>query len=137
MQLPWTLRWLALLAGLCVLALLLVARQLEPSPFGYGTHQQLGLPPCSSLVLFGSTCPACGMTTAWAWTTRGQIWPALQANAGGAMLALIAMAYLPSSCYFFAGGRTSRKGWFSLALGNGLLVSLGVAIVQWALRLVN
>ncbi len=39
---------LALLAVAVVpLAMLAVATQLEPSAAGLGTHQQLGLPPCS------------------------------------------------------------------------------------------
>ena len=50
------------LAG-CV-ALLSVAAWLTPDELGVGSHQQLGLPPCSMLTLTGYPCPTCGMTTA-------------------------------------------------------------------------
>ncbi len=51
-----------------------VARWLEPDAKGYGTHQQLGLPPCSSILLFGSKCPACGMTPPGAWRWMAAWW---------------------------------------------------------------
>ena len=54
------------------MGLLAVAAWLEPSPTGIGTHQQLGLPPCTFWMLFGRPCPTCGMTTSWAHLVRGQ-----------------------------------------------------------------
>jgi hypothetical protein len=127
-------RALTLLAGIGTLALLTTARILEPASDGLGTHQQLGLPPCTSIYLFGVRCPSCGMTTAWALTTRGLWIEALQVNAGGFLLALIALAYLPASCYFFLSGRSSRGGWFSLSLAISLMVALAVATLQWCFR---
>ena len=62
------------------------ARCLVPDPRGLGTHQQLGLPPCTFRVLFGRPCPACGMTTAWANVLRGRLPPALRANVTGTLL---------------------------------------------------
>lgn len=135
LRLSWPLRYLTLTSGLAVLATLVVARSLNPSERGYGTHRQLGLPPCTSVALWGVTCPSCGMTTSWALATRGRWVEAAQANAGGLLLAIIAMAYLPASCYFFTTGRTSRGGRFSLGLAISLLSALIVAIVQWSIRL--
>ena len=37
----------------------------RPSHDGHGTHQQLGLPPCPSVLLFDRPCPGCGLTTSW------------------------------------------------------------------------
>ncbi len=135
MQLSKSIRFLALLSGVGVLALLLTARILEPAAEGYGTHRQLGFPPCSSLVLFGTKCPACGMTTSWSMLLRGQISGAIRANVGGLMIGLIAMAYLPTSCYLFLSGRTSRRGLVSLAFGCSLLIAMTASILQWAFRL--
>ena len=130
-----TWRVLALLSGVCVLAVLLTARALEPDTDGFGTHQQLGLPPCTSVALFGVKCPSCGMTTSWSLATRGRVLEAASVNAGGLLLAIIAMAYLPASCYFSCVGRSTRGSWFSLALGISILTSLAIAVAQWLWRL--
>src|SRR5207247_577108 len=50
-------------AALGMTALLGVARLVEPDLRGYGTHEQLGLPPCTFRLLTGIACPSCGMTT--------------------------------------------------------------------------
>lgn len=77
--------------ALILLVPLITARLLSPDPAGLGTHQQLGLPPCSMRVLLGVRCPACGMTTSWSHFTRGDPITSLRVNAGGAGLALITM----------------------------------------------
>jgi len=130
-----TWRVLAFVSGVCVLGVLLTSRALEPSSDGFGTHQQLGLPPCSSVALLGIKCPSCGMTTSWSLATRGRFVEAASVNAGGLLLAIIAMAYLPASCYFSWRGRSTRGSWFSLALGVSILTSLAIAVAQWLWRL--
>ena len=133
-NLTWMLRLVSLSAGLFILCLFVVARILQPDEAGLGTHMQLGLPPCTSISLLGLPCPSCGMTTAWSLLTRGQLSLALQRNAGGTLLAIIGIAYLPASCYFFFCGRSTR-GWFSLALAIAIASALGVSICQWMVRL--
>ena len=56
--------------ALALLALLVTAGTLTPDEQGFGTHQQLGLPPCTFYLVFKRPCPACGMTTSWAWLLR-------------------------------------------------------------------
>lgn len=131
------LRVLNLFAGLAVLAMLVVAYQLQPAAIGLGTHQQLGLPPCTFIALYNIPCPSCGMTTSWSLLMHGRWLDSAQTNAGGFLLALIALAYLPASCYFFVGGRASRGGWFSLLLATGLVVAMLLAVIQWGIRLAN
>ncbi len=133
-QLTYAIRMLSLACGVTLAILLAVAFQLRPNPAGLGTHQQLGLPPCSVVVLCGVPCPSCGMTTSWAFLTRGEIGSAFQANVGGAMLALIAMAYIPASCYFFLSGRATRRGWFCDALAICLTLALVATLAQWVVR---
>ena len=78
--------------ALALLALLVTAGILTPDARGHGTHQQLGLPPCTFYLIFQRPCPACGMTTSWAWLLRGEIGHALAANAGGTLLAGLSLA---------------------------------------------
>lgn len=131
------LRWFNGLMGLVVLGIFAIALYLRPSPEGMGTHQQLGLPPCTTVALFGVRCPSCGMTTSWSLFVRGDWLESVQVNTGGYMLALIALAYLPASCYLCIGGRSTRGGWLSLSLAIGLALALVVALVQWGWRLAN
>jgi hypothetical protein len=135
LQLSGFLRWLALLSAIALVVVLGVARYLTPASSGMGTHQQLGLPPCTSLMLWGKPCPACGMTTSWSYVTRGQLAAAAKVNCGGLLLALIALAVIPASCYFFVTGRATRGQWFSTALAVCLVVALGLATVQWIVRI--
>ncbi len=135
LRLSKTWRVLAAVSGLAVLGILVTARCLEPASAGFGTHQQLGLPPCTSIALYGIRCPSCGMTTAWSLATRGEFLEAARMNCGGLLLALIALGYIPASGYFSWRGRSTRSGWFSLALGISILTSLAIAITQWLWRL--
>lgn len=79
-------RW-AVLLGVLFLCPLVLAAFLQPDRRGHGTHQQLGLPPCTFEVFFGLPCPSCGSTTAFAYAVRGRFSDALRANVGGTIVA--------------------------------------------------
>jgi hypothetical protein len=123
------------LAGLALLTPLAIAACLRPNPLGMGTHQQLGLPPCTFVTLFGIRCPSCGMTTSWSHFVRGQWWQALQANVGGCLLA--AIVAVSGSWMLLAAvsgrrpARTPREG--MLAAGAVCLVLITLA--DWVVRL--
>src|SRR5271166_4963513 len=91
-------RWYVLLLAAGLLGLLGVARGLEPDPRGYGTHTQLGLGPCAFAVVTGRPCPTCGMTTAFAWFTRGSLGGSWRASPAGC---LIALSIVPVSVWLF------------------------------------
>ena len=74
-----------LVAGPCF-AVLLAAAWLQPTAGGYGTHEQLGIPPCSFLTVSGWPCPSCGLTTSFSATTHGQLALAWQAQPFGIVL---------------------------------------------------
>ncbi len=102
-QLEGPARWLLVLVAAGLAALLGVARWLEPDPRGYGTHTQLGLGPCAFATITGRPCPTCGMTTSFAWFSRGCLARSWQANPGGCLIALLSIPvgfWLLLCCWF-------------------------------------
>ncbi len=91
LHLQWVVRVVAAACGLGLLGMLIVARVLQPEVSGLGTHRQLKLPECGVWMVTGQPCPSCGMTTAWAHATRGNLIASAQSNAGGLLLACSAM----------------------------------------------
>lgn len=89
---PGFVRAVALLLAVGPASGLIVASCLQPDSRGLGTHQQLGLPPCSMRMMFGIRCPGCGMTTSWAYFTRGKWHASAQANVAGFLLAWFSLA---------------------------------------------
>ncbi|QDT15838.1 DUF2752 domain-containing protein [Alienimonas californiensis] len=122
-----------------------LARSLTPSEAGLGTHQQLGLPPCTVRVLCGLPCPACGMTTSFAHFTRGQWAGSLSANSGGFLLALLCLGLIPILARAALTGRLAfprlgRRGDASAARPEwwgvvGLSLVGAVTLIDWAFRL--
>ncbi len=76
-QLMWFLMWLGT-TGFAV--------YLRPDPHSHGTHQQLGLPPCPSVLAFHRPCPGCGLTTSFTATVHGDFIAAFKAHAFGPIL---------------------------------------------------
>ncbi len=115
--------------------LLMIAAVLTPNPDGLGTHQQLGLPPCSTRWLFGIRCPGCGMTTSWSWMMKGNLLQSFRTNTGGALFCLLAMWTIPIASYVALKGRGTREGWFSRYGLIAMLIAVAVTAVDWIWRL--
>jgi len=126
--------WLMVVAA-GLLALLAVAAWVRPDESGQGTHQQLGLPPCTFRTLTGRPCPSCGMTTSWAHLVRGEAADALRANVAGSLLGLAAMAAAPWLLLCSAAGRW--VGWTpgSTPLAVAAVALGGVMVLDWVRRL--
>ena len=133
--LPARIRWLLVLTAAGLAMSLAIAGAVEPDPRGYGTHEHLGLRPCTFRVLFNRPCPSCGMTTAWAYAMHGHWLFAFRANAGGALLALAAML----AAVWFLGSavlgrwlfRPPSPKWIGLGASAVGLITLA----QWLVRL--
>lgn len=111
------------------------AVSLEPDARGFGTHQRLGLPPCSFRVMFGIPCPSCGMTTSFSNVIRGRFIDAARANVAGLMLAVVCLAMIPWSWRSVWTGRLWKIDNPDTALLWLLLAICGAALLQWAVRL--
>jgi hypothetical protein len=126
------LAWLALTVS--ALSVLGVARALVPDSRGFGTHLQLGLPPCGFLALTGLPCPACGLTTCFAHLARGQLALAVHANAFGVVLFACVLASLPLAVW-----ASARKRAFFETFARIRAPRIGVALillgfVNWIVR---
>jgi len=60
---------------------------LTPDVAGHGTHEQLGLPPCSMKMFTGKPCPTCGYTTAFSHVAHGQLGRAMTVQPAATLLA--------------------------------------------------
>ena len=133
--LRWYERLLMGLVGTVLAGLLATAAWLAPSSRGMGTHQQLGLPPCTLVALYGMRCPSCGMTTSWSHLMKGNVLGSVQANSAGFLLGLLALAASPWLLSSALMGRLTvavpSDGWLIGITMFVVLVTLG----DWLFRL--
>jgi hypothetical protein len=122
--------------GVILLGLLATARSLTPDARGFGTHEQLGLTPCSFYRWTGWQCPTCGATTAWSHAMRGD-WPAAaRANLAAAVACPFAVTLAIWSLVSAIAGRfllamPTPRVW--LVIGSALVA---VALLDWIRRVI-
>lgn len=126
-----------LLAAMCLTVLLLAAR-IEPSPFGHGTHTQLGLPACGWVQMFHKPCMTCGMTTAFAHAARLDLWASFKTQPMGCVLAVASAvlfwAGLAVAVFGFQLGQLALRlltAKFAILLAVGLAAAWAYKWVTW------
>jgi hypothetical protein len=110
---------------------------LKPSSRGFGTHEQLGLAPCSFNQFVDLPCPSCGMTTSFSHFVRGQWLRSLQASTTAFVLALVCAAMIP----WCLTSIRNKHLWKVDRPDTALLFLMGclyvVAGVEWVVRLIQ
>lgn len=133
-----TLSWyqrFSLIAGSGVLiAMLVTAALIRPDPRGFGTHQRLGLPPCTFLRLTGVRCPSCGMTTSWSHLVRGHVFRSFQANAGGMLIGITCGLLAPWALISGVRGRWLWRPISEWMVAGWVIVLLAVTLIDWGIR---
>lgn len=129
-------RWGMVVLALAIGAVLGLAALLRPDPRGFGTHTQLGLPPCHFALVTGRPCPSCGMTTAFAWSVRGRFDRAWRANPAGSLLAPACMAFVPWLLLGAARGKTLGARSPERPLVAAAVAAVAVTLVSWTIRLI-
>lgn len=114
-------RLAALVVFLAAGAILATGWLLAPAKAGFGTHQALGLPACTWPQRFGVPCPSCGMTTSFAYATKGRLIESFTAQPMGCLLAIATGMAFVGSAWSLVSGRTvwpvyerlwsARMGW--------------------------
>ena len=82
-MLPLKARLLHALLAVVLWSGLALGAWMKPSEKGHGTHRQLGLPPCSWMLMYDMPCPSCGMTTAVSNAAHGRLVDLFSNPAGG------------------------------------------------------
>ncbi|MCK4660730.1 MAG: DUF2752 domain-containing protein [Phycisphaerae bacterium] len=127
-----------LVAGLLFVGcsgLFVVAAMLTPDPCGVGTHTHLGLPPCSMMVTWGIPCPTCGMTTAFAYTVRGQWLAAIRAQPAGWLAAVATAVFAVVNAVTAVTGRKWVVNWYRVPPGRVVMIVVAVVLLAWAYRI--
>ncbi len=134
-QLKGHLYWFLVWLGVTVLG----AFVLRASPLGHGTHTQLGLPPCGSVIAFDRPCPGCGLTTSWTALLHGNVAQSFAANLFGPLLYLGYTVSAGVCLYGYAKGRrfdtTSRP--ITRILMVTLLAFIAYGVVRFATKPLN
>lgn len=123
------------IAALLCLGLLSVAAWLSPSGDGHGTHEQLGLAPCTWVALFDKPCPTCGMTTSFAHTADASFLTAATTQPLGMLLAIGAAAMFWTTAHTAATGSRASHAALGLVNGRSLVVMLILGLGAWAYKL--
>ena len=118
-------------------ALLITAASVSPDCQGMGTHRQLTVTPhaCAFVTMTGLPCPTCGMTTAFAYTVRGQVGSALRAQAAGCVLALMTAAGALVGLTALVAGRFPTLNWYRVKPLGLLWWGLGLLLAAWAVKI--
>jgi len=133
--LHWIERLLMGVGGTILATLLITAAWLSPSRVGMGTHQQLGLPPCTFVVLYGTRCPSCGMTTSWSHLMKGNLWGSVRANSAGCLLGFISLVASPWLISSAVVGRSTLKVPSDRTLILITIIVVLVILGDWIFRL--
>jgi hypothetical protein len=102
-------RLLALVLSAGCLSLLVMSAGLTPSPGGYGTHRQLGMQECGFLARTGLPCPACGMTTSFAWFAHGNLIASFYVQPMGCALAILCAMCVWAGAYVAITGKPLNR----------------------------
>ncbi|WP_437187692.1 DUF2752 domain-containing protein [Planctomicrobium sp. SH668] len=136
-SLSWLQRTVLVLVSLGVLGTFALSLTITPDPRGFGSHQQLGLPPCLFQMLFGIPCPGCGGTTSFAHFVRGEWMSSLRAHPAAFVGCLAGLLFVPWAIGSSIKGKPIFvKTTSSLLFWMLTTISL-IAVLQWAPHLLH
>ena len=122
-----------MLAAAC--SVLAVALWLKPAACGYGTHTQLGLPPCNFLLVTHLPCPSCGLTTSFAYAIRFEYWKAFAANPFGLVAFFGTVSLIPSAIFLLWRRMAFRRITESAHFTKVLYAATALYFLSWIFKL--
>jgi Protein of unknown function (DUF2752) len=125
-----------LIFALTSVSLLVIARLLQPSSRGVGTHEQLGLPSCPFLHLTGIPCPSCGLTTSFAYAARFDFLSSLITQPFGLIAFFLAIFAIPFSI-FLSRRQISLSKFMQERIVNRLIyVAIALYVLSWFYKII-
>ena len=112
-----------------------IARYLRPTERGFGTHEQLGLPPCTFLQLTGIPCPSCGLTTSFAHAAHGHWWQAFLTQPFGLLAFSLTVVSLPLTVYLLYRRITWERLFYTRAANRMLFALLVLYLLSWCYKI--
>lgn len=111
---------------------------LTPSPTGFETHTQLGLPPCGFFRITRIPCPTCGCTTAVTHVAHGNFLQAIVTQPFGAAVGFLALILLALGPIGIITGKWLGPEPFKLSFFWQRIVfgALGLLIGAWGYNIV-
>jgi hypothetical protein len=132
----WRTRLVAMaVLGACI-AIWCAAAYLKPAVAGIGTHQQLGMAPCSLITMTGYPCPTCGMTTAFAWAIRGKFLASFAAQPVGFLLAILTAITAVQAVYVLSRGKMWTLNWYRTTPFRLAAFSVAVVLGGWIYKVI-
>jgi len=119
------------------LSVLAIAAWLKPAAVGFGTHQQLGLYPCTWAAILGKPCPTCGMTTAFAHAADGDLLASFTAQPFGALLAILTAATFWGGVHVATTGSRLDRLYVVLLQSRSLWIAGVLLLAAWGYKLLT
>lgn len=125
------------LLGLVGAWVVVTSARLHADGRGFGTHEQLGLPPCTFSATTGVPCPGCGLTTSFTAMAHGHVVTAFRAHLMGPLLFALTVAVTLYAPYAVARARPLSAPLWWRASVPALMVTAGAGLLTFVLRLAH
>lgn len=127
--------WAPIASG-CI-AVVTIAAWLRADARGFGTHEQLGIPPCMFSAATHVPCPGCGLTTSFTHMAHLHFYEAFRAHLMGPLLFLVTLFVALYGPYAMVRGRSPGVLLDSRAALPVLGVTALAGLLTFALRLAH
>lgn len=120
----------------CV-AVLGASAWLTPAAAGHGTHEGLGLPPCTWAQTFDKPCMTCGMTTAFAYAADGDLLDSVRTQPFGFLLSVLTASTAWGALHVALTGSMLGRAAQRVLNGRSLWGALALLLAAWAYKFVT
>jgi hypothetical protein len=103
---------------------------------GFGTHEQMGLPPCLFFKLTGIPCPNCGLTTSFAHAARLHVYQAFTTQPFGLMAFCLTVVSIPLVVFLFQRRITRSQIVHARGVDRLLYFLIAVYLLSWLYKIV-